>query len=60
MLAAQRDKERIPVAPNDPKIKLFDIETIWKTGNEPPPPEADPKDMPFSITSCLPWGRPRE
>ncbi len=29
MLAAQGDKERIPVATNDPKIKLFDVETIW-------------------------------
>jgi PIN domain nuclease of toxin-antitoxin system len=29
MLAAQGDKEQIPLATNDPKIKLFDIETIW-------------------------------
>lgn len=29
MLAAQSDKERIPVATNDPKIELFGVETIW-------------------------------
>lgn len=29
MLAAQGDKERIPVATNDSKIKLFGVETIW-------------------------------
>ena len=29
MLAAQSEKERIPVATNDPKIELFGVETIW-------------------------------
>lgn len=29
MLAAQSDKERMPVATNDLKIELFGIETIW-------------------------------
>lgn len=29
MLAAQGEKEQIPLATNDPKIKLFDVETIW-------------------------------
>lgn len=29
MLAAQSDKERIPVATNDPKFELFGIATIW-------------------------------
>lgn len=29
MLAAQGEKERMPLATNDPKIKLFDVETIW-------------------------------
>lgn len=29
MLAAQGDKERIPVATNDLKIELFEVETIW-------------------------------
>lgn len=29
MLAAQSDKERIPVATNDPKMELFGIDTIW-------------------------------
>lgn len=29
MLAAQSDKERIPLATNDPKIELFGVQTIW-------------------------------
>ena len=29
MLAAQSDKERIPVATNDPKFELFGVATIW-------------------------------
>ena len=29
MLAAQSDKEHIPVATSDPKIELFGVETIW-------------------------------
>lgn len=29
MLAAQGDKERIPIATNDPKIKSFGVEIIW-------------------------------
>ena len=29
MVAAQSDKERIPVATNDPKMRLFGIDTIW-------------------------------
>jgi PIN domain nuclease of toxin-antitoxin system len=29
MLAAQSDKEGIPIATSDPKIRLFGIETIW-------------------------------
>jgi len=29
MLAAQSDKEHIPVATNDPKFELFGVETIW-------------------------------
>jgi PIN domain nuclease of toxin-antitoxin system len=29
MLAAQGDKERLPLATNDPKIELFGVETIW-------------------------------
>jgi len=29
MLAAQGEREQLPVATNDPKIKLFDVATIW-------------------------------
>lgn len=29
MLAAQSATENMPIATNDPKLKLFDIETIW-------------------------------
>ena len=29
MLAAQGEREQAPVATNDPKIKLFDVATIW-------------------------------
>lgn len=29
MLAAQSATEGLPIATNDPKLKLFDIETIW-------------------------------
>jgi PIN domain nuclease of toxin-antitoxin system len=29
MLAAQAEKEQLPLATNDPKIKLFDVATIW-------------------------------
>jgi PIN domain nuclease of toxin-antitoxin system len=29
MLAAQGDKEHMPVATNDPKFELFGVETIW-------------------------------
>ena len=29
MLAAQSDRERMPIATNDPKIALFGVETIW-------------------------------
>lgn len=29
MLAAQSDRERMPIVTNDPKIELFGVETIW-------------------------------
>lgn len=29
MLAAQSDRERIPVATNDPRFELFGVATIW-------------------------------
>jgi PIN domain nuclease of toxin-antitoxin system len=29
MLAAQAERERLPIATNDPQIRLFGVETIW-------------------------------
>ena len=29
MLAAQSESEQVPIATNDPKIKLFGVETVW-------------------------------
>ena len=29
MLAAQSESERVPLATNDPKIRLFGVETVW-------------------------------
>jgi len=29
MLAAQSDSEQLPIATNDPKIRMFGVETVW-------------------------------
>ena len=29
MLAAQSESEQVPIATNDPKIRLFGVETVW-------------------------------